>query len=105
MQCVTLGSYADLEVLKFAKSSYTFHWEKIGLGRSVQPCTVANVLVFPCVNKEDLGYYQCDVEEGGKVVLTVYRALYCRSDSEQYSQGICVCNTMSGRSDFSQYVT
>ena len=85
---MTLGCYADLEVLKFAESAYTFHWKKIGSKHPVQPCTDPNILVFPTVSEKDLGYYRCDVKERGKVVLTLYRALYGRSNSEQCSQGV-----------------
>ena len=84
LQHVALGCYADLEVLKFAERGCTFHWKKIGSRCPVQPSTDPNVLVFPCISEKDLGYYQCEVKERGKAVLTAYRALYSKSDFEQY---------------------
>ncbi len=40
------------------------------------------------VSEEDLGYYQCEVKEAGKVVLTVYRALY-EGELSKFSTYMC----------------
>ena len=73
-----LGSYTELEVLKFAADDFSFLWTKEGSKYQIN--TTCNILTFECVSVEDFGYYRCEVTEAGKVVLTVYRALY-RDDS------------------------
>ena len=67
------GRSAELEVLKYAEDDFSFNWIKEG---SRHPIETANTLTFHKVNEEDLGYYRCEVKEAGRVVLTVYRALY-----------------------------
>ena len=69
---------AKLEVLKFAHENFSFHWTKEG---STEQIEVTNVLTFQSVCEKDLGYYRCEVKEAGRVVLTVYRALYRDTDN------------------------
>ena len=74
---MTPDSYAELEVLKFSKEDdFSFHWTKEGSRRQIKTTSGPNILTFQSVGEEDLGYYRCEVKEAGKVVLTVYRALY-----------------------------
>ena len=70
---MTVGSGAELKVLKFAKDEFSFRWTEEDSRNSI---SMTNVLTFQSVSEEDLGYYRCEVKEAGKVVLTVYRALY-----------------------------
>ena len=77
LQRVYSGSFAELEVLKFDDDNYfSFHWSKVGSRRQIKTTSEPNVLTFQSVNEKDLGYYRCEVKEAGRVVLTVYRALY-----------------------------
>ena len=87
VQHVCLGSTTELEVLKFAEYGFSFHWSKEGSRRQIkttddQPNTVS----FPCVREEDFGHYQCEVKNAaaGKVLLTLYTALY-KEDTSQLS--------------------
>ena len=73
---MALCSCAELEVLKYAEEEFSFHWTKEDSKRQIKTTSEPNVLTFQSVSKEDLGYYRCEVREAGKVVLTVYRALY-----------------------------
>ena len=79
MQTVSIGQSASLEVLKFMKGQslerFSFNWSKVG-DDNTQLSTHHRKLTFRSVREEDLDYYQCEVKEVGKVVLTVYRALY-----------------------------
>ncbi|XP_064391858.1 uncharacterized protein LOC135339631 isoform X4 [Halichondria panicea] len=77
----SIGQSASLGVLQFMKEQslekFSFNWSKVG--RTQPPIThhcKTNNLTFQSVSEEDLDYYQCEVKEAGKVVLTVYRALY-----------------------------
>ena len=70
---MTIGSSAEVKALKFAEDSFVFSWTEEGSRDSI---STTNVLTFQSVSEEDLGYYRCEVREAGKVVLTVYRALY-----------------------------
>ncbi len=87
VQHVCLGSRTELEVLKFAEDGFSFHWSKEGSRRQIkttddQPNTVS----FPSVREEDFGHYQCEVKDAaaGKVLLTLYTALY-KEDTSQLS--------------------
>ena len=73
---MTLGGKAKLKVLEYAEDEFSFHWTKEGSRHQIKTTSEANVLTFQSVSEEDLGYYRCEVREAGKVVLTVYRALY-----------------------------
>ena len=77
------STFVDLEVLKFAEDGFSFNWIKVGSRCQLNQSLYPNVLSFSRVGENDLGYYRCDVKERGKVVLTVYRALYNTSDSEE----------------------
>ena len=70
------STFVDLEVFKFAEEGFDFNWSKVGSRRQFYPSIYPNVLSFSRISEDDLGYYRCDVKERGKVVLTVYRALY-----------------------------
>ena len=87
VQHMCLGSRTELEVLKFAEDGFSFHWIKEGSRRQIkttddQPNTVS----FPSVREEDFGHYQCEVKDAaaGKVLLTLYTALY-KEDTSQLS--------------------
>ncbi len=72
---------------------FSFNWSKVG-DDDTQPPThhcKPNILTFQSVSEEDLDYYQCEVKEAGKVVLTVYRALYedALSKFSKYTQCMC----------------
>ena len=73
---MTLGSCAELEVLKFTLDEFTFHWTKYGSKAQIKIASEPNTLSFQSVSEKDFGYYRCDVKDSGKVVLTVFRALY-----------------------------
>ena len=70
------STFVDLEVFKFADDGFDFNWSKVRSRRQFYPSIYPNVLNFSRISEDDLGYYRCDVKERGKVVLTVYRALY-----------------------------
>ena len=83
MQIASIGQSASLGVLRFMKGQslerFSFNWSKVGIDDTQPPTThhcKPNNLTFQSVSEEDLDYYQCEVKEAGKVVLTVYRALY-----------------------------
>ena len=63
-------------MLKFSEEEFSFHWTKSGSRHQIKTTSEPNVLTFQSVSEKDLGYYRCEVREAGKVVLTVYRALY-----------------------------
>ena len=85
MQHVTLGNSASLEVLKDSNDNdFSFHWTKEGSSDQIKVSGKPNVLTFQSVGEKDLGYYRCEVKEAGKVVLTVYRALYRDESSKLY---------------------
>ncbi|XP_064402010.1 uncharacterized protein LOC135347838 isoform X2 [Halichondria panicea] len=74
---VCLGSRTELEVLKFAEDGFSFHWSKEGSRRQIKTTDdQPNTLSFPSVREEDFGHYQCEVKDAGKVLLTLYTALY-----------------------------
>ena len=70
------GESAYFEVLKFAESAFSFYWMKEGSKHQIKTPGEPNELTFESVSEKDLGYYRCEVKEAGRVVLTVYRALY-----------------------------
>ncbi|XP_064401100.1 uncharacterized protein LOC135347138 isoform X2 [Halichondria panicea] len=78
----SIGLSASLEVLQFMKGqslkTFSFNWSKVGDDDTQLSIhhSKPNMLTFQSVSEEDLDYYQCEVKEAGKVVLTVYRALY-----------------------------
>ncbi len=93
MQAVSIGQSASLGVLRFMKRQslerFSFNWSKVG-DEDTQPPThhfKPNILTFQSVSEEDLDYYQCEVKEAGKVVLTVYRALY-KDELSTFSVGV-----------------
>ncbi|XP_064389446.1 uncharacterized protein LOC135337438 [Halichondria panicea] len=77
-----VGEETKLEVLKFSKDSFSFHWIKEGQIKTTDDRP--NTLSFPSVKEEDFGHYQCEVKDAaaGKVLLTVYRALYKEKTNE-----------------------
>ena len=94
MQTVSIGQSASLGVLKFMKGQslerFSFNWSKVGIDDTQPPTTHhcnPNYLTFQSVSEEDLDYYQCEVKEAGKVVLTVYRALY-KDALSKFSAGL-----------------
>ena len=46
---------------------------------------IGPTMSFPSVREEDFGHYQCEVKDAaaGKVLLTVYRALYKKENGKQ----------------------
>ncbi len=54
--------------------------------RSRQLMIKPNTVSFPSVREEDFGHYQCEVKDAaaGKVLLTLYTALY-KEDTSQLS--------------------
>ena len=86
-----MGGSAALEVLKQVRrralKRFSFDWTIVGddTPPPVDP-SKPNVLTFPSVDEEDLDYYKCEVKEAGKVVLTVYRALYKDESTIQKSK-------------------
>ena len=83
---MTPGSFAELEVLKFVKNGFSFHWTKEGFSRQIKTTSEPNVLTFQSVSQKDLGYYRCEVMEAGRVILTVYRALYRDESASSVTQ-------------------
>ena len=75
---MTLGGGAKLEVLKFTRDDFSFHWTKEGSTELIEVTSKPNVLTFQSMCEEDLGYYRCEVKEAGRVVLT-----YCLQSSLQ----------------------
>ncbi len=89
-----VGEQAKLEVLKFADDGFSFHWTKEGSKRQIktsddQPNTVS----FLSVREEDFGHYQCEVKDAaaGKVLLTLYTALY-KEETSEFALYNCVCH-------------
>ena len=97
MQAVSVGQSVSLGVLRFMKRQslerFSFNWSKVGDDDTKPPThhCKPNILTFQSVSEEDLDYYQCEVKEAGKVVLTVYRALYedALSKFSKYTQCMC----------------
>ena len=91
MQTVSIGQSASLEVFRFIKGqslkTFSFNWSKVG-DDDTQLSTHHRKLTFQSVSEEDLDYYQCEVKEAGKVVLTVYRALY-KDTLSKFSTYMC----------------
>ncbi len=79
------GSSTELEVLKFefAGDGFSFLWTKEG---SRDQISTTKMLSFQGASEKDFGNYQCEVKDqaAGKVVLTVYRALY-KEETSQFS--------------------
>ena len=74
---MSLGSSVELEVLKFADDDdFSFLWTKEDSKCQIETTSEPNILMFSSVNKEDLGYYRCEVKKAGKLILSVHRALY-----------------------------
>ena len=82
-QQVTLNSLATLEVLKFAdcEDVFAFCWTKEGRGQ-IRTTHKLNALSFQSVQKEDFGYYRCEVKETGGVTFIIYKALYTLNPEE-----------------------
>ena len=91
---MTPGRGAKLEVFKFARGDFSFHWTKEGSSEQTEVTSKPNVLTFQSVDEEDFGYYRCEVKEAGRVILTVYRALYKDTDSIVQS-GIYITSLVS----------
>ena len=91
LQPVALGSSAKLEVLKFNESDgdFSFHWTKVTGPKNTTTSVTSNELSIENICEGDFGYYRCEVKEAGKVVLTLYRALY-RQDSSKVIVAIVV---------------
>ncbi|XP_064388807.1 uncharacterized protein LOC135336866 isoform X2 [Halichondria panicea] len=71
------GSSTELEVLKLAEDSFSFHWTKEGSRHQITTTDEPNILSFQSVSEKDFGHYQCEVKETRTAVaLTVYRAIY-----------------------------
>ena len=71
---MTLGcNDVKLEALKYDENNFSFDWKKKHTSKATAEL---NVLQFQDIKQEDYGYYKCEVKEGEKVVLTVFRALY-----------------------------
>ena len=88
LQTKKVGEEAELEVLKFSKDSFSFHWIKEGQIKTTDDRP--NTLSFPSVKEEDFGHYQCEVKDAaaGKVLLTLYTALY-KEEPSQLSLHVC----------------
>ncbi len=85
LQTKKVGEEAELEVLKFAEDGFFFHWTKEGYRRQIKTTDDRpNTLSFPGVREEDFGHYQCEVKDAaaGKVLLTLYTALYKKDTSQ-----------------------
>ncbi len=85
LQTKKVGEEAELEVLKFAEDGFSFHWTKKGSRHQIKTTDdQPNTLSFPSVREEDFGHYQCEVKDAtaGKVLLTLYRALYKEESSQ-----------------------
>ena len=69
---------------------FSFNWSKVGDDDTQPPIHACkpNMLTFHSVREEDLGYYQCEVKEAGKMVLTVYRTLY-EDELSKFSTYMC----------------
>ena len=86
-----LGRKAEIKVLEYAEDDYSFHWKKEGSKRQIKTTSEPNVLTIQSVSEDDLGYYRCEVKKAGKVVLTVYRALYREECTTQEFQSKFPC--------------
>ncbi len=76
-------------VLKFVRKSvdqFSFDWSKVGDDDTAPVLSKPNTVSFPSVREEDFGHYQCEVKDAaaGKVLLTLYTALY-KEDTSQLS--------------------
>ena len=78
-------------MLKFKESGddFSFHWTKVTGPKNTTISVTSNELSIENICEEDFGYYRCEVVEAGKVVLTLYRALY-RQDSSKVIVAIVV---------------
>ena len=97
---MTSGSSVQLEVLKFAEDDFSFHWTKESSRGQIKATSEPNILTLQSVREEDLGYYRCEVKDAGKVVLTVYRALFRDESStsciDSSPTGLCMKYSFSG---------
>jgi len=55
---------------------FEFHWTKEGSRGQIQTGDQPSIIRFPEVSEKDFGHYTCEVREAGRIVLTVYKALY-----------------------------
>ena len=100
LQHVHLGQSARLLVLAQVEDqcldTFSFDWRRIE-GDKFPPVdpNKPNLVSFKSVSEEDLGLYRCVVKEAGKVVLTVYRALY-KDKSSLGDEKITSKNFLSG---------
>ena len=62
--------------------NFSFHWTKVTRPKNTTISVTGNELSIENICEGDFGYYRCKVLEAGKVVLTLYRALY-RQDSSK----------------------
>ena len=74
-------------MLKFVEeedlSGFSFKWSKVRLPKRFLSPEKPNILNFKTVTKKDMkDYYECEVKEGGKKVITVYRTFHCKEISE-----------------------
>ena len=74
-------------MLKFARKSldqFSFDWSKVGDDDTALVLSKPNTVSFQSVREEDFGHYQCDVKDAaaGKVLLTLYTALYKHQSSQ-----------------------
>ena len=62
---------------KQSPCQFSFNWNRVGdyTPLSTNP-NEPSVLSFQRVSEGDFGYYRCEVSEAGKMILTIYRALY-----------------------------
>ena len=91
LQTKKVGEEAELEVLKFAEDSFSFHWTKEGSRRQIKTSDDRpNTLSFPSVREEDFGHYHCEVKDAaaGKMLLTLYTAIY-KEEPSQLALHVC----------------
>ena len=70
-----------MELLKFPRDEFIFNWTKVGSKARISDI---NTLTFQSVRENDFGYYQCELKEMGRVVLTMVRALYRDESSTEH---------------------
>ena len=69
--------------------NFSFHWTKVTRPKNTTTSVTSNELSIENICEGDFGYYRCEVKEAGKVVLTLYRALY-RQDSSKIIVAVTV---------------
>ena len=77
-------------MLKFVRNpakQFSFDWSKVGDDNTAPVPSKPNTVSFPSVREEDFGHYQCEVKDAaaGKVLLTLYTALYKEDTSQLYN--------------------